>query len=168
VLTDLLRVPDPPPYLKDTVILSMAAILAVHDQFYPLLVRFLGDESLLTTLCMDEAESAFEYHAAPRSRKRRRDRSTRLLLEKQAAALTPAVSAFAGEREGSLLSRWILEWPDENDDDRDTVARMVMAEAILEDSLTVHGRFRLLAVYWAARTLREWVDGGKGPGNPQG
>jgi HEAT repeat protein len=158
VLTDLLRVVDPPPYLKDTVILSMSAILGVQDQFYPLLVRFLGDESLATTLCMDEAESAFEYQSAPRSRKRRRDRHSRLLLDKQAPALAPAVSAFAVDREGALLSRWLLEWPAGSD----TVARVVMAEAVLEDSLTVHGRFRLLVVHWAARLLREWADGGGG------
>ncbi|MDR3161184.1 MAG: MFS transporter [Spirochaetaceae bacterium] len=149
-LTDLLRAADPPPYLKDTVILSMAAILGVQDQFYPLLVRFLGDESQITTLCMDEAESAFEYQAAPRNRKRRRDRATRLFLDKQAQALSPAVAAFAGERQGGLLSRWLLEWPDGSD----TIARLVMAEAVLEDPLTVHGRFRLLAVYWAAQKLR--------------
>ena len=62
VLLDILRVADPPPYLRDEVTLAMSAILDTQNQFYSLLVRYLADNSLAVTLGMDEAESAFEFY----------------------------------------------------------------------------------------------------------
>jgi hypothetical protein len=154
VLLDILKATNPPPYLRDEVILATASVLKVQHQFYPLLVRFLDDESQLTTLCMDEAESAFEVYTSIHGHKLRpRKKSEKALLHNQAQRLLPAISAYAGELNGSLLSRWIQELPGGL---TDPVSPLVLAEAVLDDELNAYSRLRLLASHWAAWKLRQW------------
>jgi MFS family permease len=154
ILLDILREANPPPYLRDEVILAMAKILKVQNPFYPLLLRFLEDESQLATLCMDEAESAFEFYVSIHGHKLKpRKKSEKAQLHHQARELSPAISAYAGEAKGGPLSRWIQELPDRF---CDPVAQMVMSEAVLDDELNAYGRLRLLASLWTARKLRQW------------
>ncbi|MDR2758511.1 MAG: MFS transporter [Spirochaetaceae bacterium] len=154
ILLDILKESNPPPYLRDEVILAMASILKVQNQFYPLLIRFLEDESQIATLCMDEAESAFEFYTSTHGHKRGpRKKSEKALLHKQAQGLSPAISAYAGELNGTRLSRWIMDLPDSL---CDPVSQTVMSEVVLDDELNAYGRLRLLASLWTARKLRQW------------
>jgi hypothetical protein len=156
VLVDILRVANPPPYLRDEVILAMAAILDTQNLFYPILVRFLGDESLTATLAMDEAEAALEYYNSTHGGwKAVRKKPALTFSAKQAKALQAAASAYAREKNGALLSRWIMELPDNLSHD---VVQMVLSEAVLDDELSGHNRLRLLIVHWAAHELRLWTN----------
>jgi hypothetical protein len=150
VLLDMLRVQDPPSYLRDEVVLAMAAILDVENLFYPILTRYLENPSLAHTLAMDEAEAAFEsYTSSRKGRQKRKDP-----LHKQAVNFQAAVSALMQHRNGAPLSRWILELPGEL---CNPTAQMVMAEALMDDELNSYDRFRLLGVNWAAHGLRLWT-----------
>ncbi|MFP3090112.1 MFS transporter [Treponema sp. TIM-1] len=154
ILLDILRQTNPPPYLRDEVILAMASILQVQNQFYPLLLRFLEDESQITTLCIDEAESAFEFYASIHGHKLNpRKKPEKAHLYKQAQGLQAAISAYAGELNGALLSRWIMDLPDSL---CDPISQLVLSEAVLDDELNAYGRLRLLASLWTARKLRQW------------
>jgi hypothetical protein len=154
LLLDILKVADPPPYLRDEVILAMASILQVQNQFYPLLVRFLEDESQITTLCKDEAESAFEFYASTHGNKRRfGKKSEEVLLDKHARGLPPAVSAYVGGLNGAPLSRWILELPGNL---TDPISQVVLAEVVLDNEIRTYGRLQLLVSHWTAGNLRRW------------
>jgi hypothetical protein len=149
VLLDLLRAANPPHYLRDEVVLAMAGILDVQNEFYPLLIRFLEDESLIATLAMDEAESAAEFyrtaHAGWFHRKKPGNGAD------QAEVFPQAVGAFIQDFRGANLSRWILNLPD---DLAHPISRSVLAEILLDDELISHNRLRLLIVHWAAHELR--------------
>jgi hypothetical protein len=142
VLMDILRVKDPPPYLRDAVVLAMAGILAIQNTFYPLLVRFLKDNSLAATIALDEAEEAYEKFVSD---------SRGWASPKQAKALQPAVAAYMKESKGGLLSRWILDLPEAQV--QDTI-RTVLSEVVLDDDLSAYDRLKLLISYWAAQELR--------------
>jgi hypothetical protein len=155
VLLDILKVADPPPYLRDEVVLAMASILNVQNQFYPLLVRLLEDPSLITTLAMDEAEAAAEYYNATHGGWFPRKKSSLTLPGKQAKALTPAVQDYIRDHKGALLSRWILEIPDEL---CQTILQVVLSEAVLDDELASYDHLRLLIVHWTAGELKLWTN----------
>ena len=154
VLLDILRGANPPPYLRDEVVLAMASILDTQNQFYPLLVRFLVDESLVPTLALDEAEAAYENYVSAHSRKRARDPRA-AALGRQAKLFQPAVADYIRNSNGAGLSRWILELPDEL---VHAIVQMVLSEAVLDDDLIGHRRLRLLIVHWAAHELRLWTN----------
>jgi MFS family permease len=155
VLMDILKIVDPPPYLRDEVTLAVAAILGVENKFYPILVRFLADQSLAPALAMDEAEAAHEFFisVAGRGRGRKKDPDF-AFFTKQAKAFPAAVAALARENKGALLSRWILEIPDGL---APGAAQIVFSEALLDDELANFTRLRLLIVHWAAHELRLWT-----------
>jgi hypothetical protein len=155
VLLDILRGAHPPPYLRDEVVLAMANILDTQNQFYPLLVRFLADESLVSTLAIDEAEAAYEFYVSVHGRRGVKKNSNLAEIAKQAKNLLPAVSAFVKESRGGSLSRWILEIPD---DLVHTIVQVVLSEAVLDDELIGHRRLRLLIVHWVAHELRHWTN----------
>ncbi|MDR1949007.1 MAG: MFS transporter, partial [Spirochaetaceae bacterium] len=156
VLLDMLRVNDPPPYLRDEVVLSMASILDTETQFYRLLVRFLENENLTATLAIDEAESAVEFYSSGFGGwKNIRKKSFLAESGRKAKSLPGAVTAWFKESNGSLLSRWILELPDEL---CDAMVQLILSEAILDDELNAHNRLRLLIAHWAARELRVWTN----------
>jgi MFS family permease len=155
VLMDILKISDPPPYLRDEVTLAMAAILDVQNHFYPILIRFLEDQSLAPALAMDEAEAAYEYYVTAfgpgRGRKKDPDFA---FLAKQAKTLPGAAAALVRENRGALLSRWILEIPDGLAHD---IVQIVLSEAVLDDDLIAFTRLKLLIVHWAAHELRLWT-----------
>jgi hypothetical protein len=159
LLIDILRGENPPPYLRDEVALSMANILGIQNKFYPLLVRFLADESLVPTLAMDEVESAFEYYMSVHGRKRSRKNSELAALDQQAKALQGAASNYIQNNNGADLGRWVLLLPE---DLLDTVVQSVLPEIILNDELVGYPRLRLLVVQWAAHELRLWTNKLKG------
>jgi MFS family permease len=154
-LLDILRGANPPPYLRDEVVLAMASILDIQNYFYPLLVRFLSDETQVITLAMDEAESAYEFFVSIHGRKRIKKDSELAALSRQAKILQSAVSEFMSNSKGARLSRWILEIPE---DLAHTIVQMVLSETVLDDELAGHRRLRLLIVHWAAHELRLWVN----------
>jgi hypothetical protein len=155
VLLDILKIADPPPYLRDEVALAMAAILDTQNQFYPILVRYLGDQSLAPALALDEAEAAHEFYTANAGHWRGRKKEPELVFfAKHAKALQGAVSAFIREKNGGPLSRWILELPDEM---VNPIVQVVLSEAVLDDELCALNRLRLLIVHWAAYELRLWT-----------
>jgi MFS family permease len=166
VLMDVLRVKDPPPYLRDAVVLAMARILDIENKFYPLLVRFLADNSQAPMLGKDEAESAYELFiaahkggaAARRGRRSRRaaDSGEGGIGVKQAKVLQPAVAAYMDESNGASLARWILELPE---DAAPEVVRVILSETVLDDEFAAYTRLKLLIVYWAAHTLRAAAKG---------
>jgi HEAT repeat protein len=162
VLLDILKVADPPPYLRDEVVLAMASIMDIQNKFYPLLVRFLEDPSQITTLAMDEAEAAVEYYNAVCGGRFPRKKSSLTVLGRQAKALAPAVQEYIRDRKGGLLSRWILEIPDEL---CQTILQVVLSEAVLDDELASYDRLRLLIVHWTACKLRLWTNKFKQQGN---
>jgi MFS family permease len=155
VLLDILRGANPPPYLRDEVVLAMASILDVQNQFYPLLVRFLVDESLAPTLALDEAEWAYESYVSAFGRKRIKKDTELAVLSRQAKVLQPAVFDYVKNSNGAQLSRWILELPD---DQVHTVVQVVISEAVLDDELISHRRLRLLIAHWAAHQLWVWTN----------
>jgi hypothetical protein len=155
VLLDILRVANPPPYLLDEVILSMASILDIQNKFYPLLIKLISDESLALTLAMDEAESAYEYSVSVHGRKRGKKNDTLTVLEKQAKALQPAVSDYVKNQDGRGMYRWLMELPDEV---VHAVIQMVLSEAVLDNELISFPRLQLLIVNWAAHELRLWTN----------
>jgi hypothetical protein len=159
LLIDILRGDNPPPYLRDEVALSMANILGIQNKFYPLLVRFLADESQVSTLAMDEIESAFEYYMSVHGRKRSRKNSELAALDQQAKAFQPAASNYIQNNNGADLGRWVLLLPE---DLVDTVVQNVLPEIILNDELVSYPRLRLLVVQWAAHELRLWTNKLKG------
>ncbi|MDR0376623.1 MAG: MFS transporter [Spirochaetaceae bacterium] len=159
-LLDVLRGANPPPYLRDQVVLSMASILNTQNQFYHLLVRFLEDTSLAATLAMDEAEAAVEvYHSALGGRKTGEKKRRLEAIDKQAKILQPAVSAYVREQKGALLSRWILELPEEI---AGTQVAVILSEAVLDGELLSHRRLQLLIAHWSAQELRAWTRRMKG------
>jgi len=146
-LLDILRGEDPPPYLRDEVVLAMAQILDMENQFYPLLVRFLEDETRAPTLALDEAEAAWEQCRAAQGSWRKHRTEEEAFLEEQTRAFMPAVRAFISDSAGEPLSRWILELPDAF---VNTIAQVVFSEAVLDDDLNKHRRLKLLIVQWVS------------------
>ena len=156
VLLDILRFAKPPPYLRDEVILAMTSILDIQNKFYPLLVRYLEDESLGPTLAMDEAEAACEFfNSVHGGWKGSRKKPALEFISKQARSLQGAAASYVRDLRGAALSRWILELPD---DLTHAVVQVVLSEAVLDDELTNLGRLRLLVVHWAAHELRLWTN----------
>jgi hypothetical protein len=151
VLLDIFRAADPPPYLRDEAILAMASILDIQNQFYPLLVRYLEDDSLAVTLALDEAEAAYESYMAGTKGLRSRKNANAQFNTKQAKGLQEAVAAYMKNINGALLTRWIMDFPEGI---VPGIAQTVLAEAVLDDELSSHDRLRLLISHWAAHELR--------------
>ena len=154
MLLDIQMQANPPPYLRDGIVLAMANILDIQNQFYPLLVRLLADMSLAPTLALDEAESAYEHYMTVHGRKRRKDPKI-AVLGKQAKIFQSAVSEYIRNNTGKDLSRWILELPDEL---VHSIIQTVLSEVVLSDEFIDSPRLRLLIVHWAAHELRLWTN----------
>jgi HEAT repeat protein len=155
VLLDILRSADPPPYLRDEVVLALASILDIQNLFYPVLVRFLESENpgaAVAALALDEAEAAFGLFQAGPGRRRHRGRAEFKKLADQAGKIQAQVSAFVRDGDGSGLSRWILDLPGDCPE-----AQTIMAEAALDSELGALPRMRLLVSCWAAHSLRRWL-----------
>jgi hypothetical protein len=141
--------------LWDEVVLAMASILDVQNKFYPVLVRFLADESLASTLAMDETESAYEYFVSVHGRKRGKKDDGLAALDSHAKNLQPAVSEYIKNSNGAELNRWIMGLPDYL---VHAAVQMVLCEVVLDDDFVKHGRLQLLITLWAAHVLRLWTN----------
>jgi hypothetical protein len=160
ILIDILRESDPPPYLRDGVVLAMSAILETQQQFYPILVRFIADHSICPALAMDEAETTNEFFLSNLSKQKRRFKKNEFSqLERQVKNIQPAVSSLVYEENGRLLSRWILELPafPSSADPAFEIAKTVFSEALLDDELIAYKRLHLLIANWAAFQIKAWV-----------
>jgi len=181
VLLDILRGANPPPYLRDEVVLAMSAIIDTQNQFYRIFVRFAAEPSMAPVLALDEAELATEFHRTNLGRKRSRKKKEELAhLAKMTETLLPAVSSLVLElpsaelpanedtvqkkepsTKGVELSRWILELPSTPFINSLSFekSRTIFAEAILDDELIHHRRLKLLISHWASYQIRIWVKG---------
>jgi hypothetical protein len=155
ILLDLLRVPDPPPYLRDEVVMAMAGILNMDNKYYSLLIRFLANESLAFTLAMDEVESAYEHYLSVHGRKRKKKDPGLVSLQNHAKAFQSAVSEYMQGSKGDQLYRWIMGLPD---DLVNGAAQMILAEITMDENLIDLRRLKLLIVQWAAHQLRLWTN----------
>jgi hypothetical protein len=159
-LVDILRGADPPPYLRDEVVLAMAAIVDTQNQFYRILVRFLAEPSLAPALAMDEAEAAFEFFSFSLGGRKDNAKNNELpLLKKQAADIQAAVLALTQDRNGSPLSRWIMKLPDFafSEEPSFGVAQSVFSEFLLDSDIWSHRRMQLLISHWATYQIRIWT-----------
>jgi MFS family permease len=156
ILLDILRnAPVTTTYLRDELVLSMSRILDIQNKFYSLLVKFLEDSSLCTTLALDEAEAASEYYKSLHSGWNIFRNKERLAHSAaQAKLLQPAVAAYV-QGNGALFARWILELPDSI---VEPITQMVLAETVLDNDLCNIVRLQLLISHWAASKLREWSE----------
>jgi len=160
-LLEMLRVTNPPPYLRDEVVLAMAAILETQAQFYRLLVCFHSDSDLAAALAMDEAEAAYEFYKTNLSgRKAARNKDELPVLSRQAESIQAAVSAFMHDHDGSALSRWILELPAHHfsRDPAFEIAQPIFSEVLLDNEMASYQRLHLLIIHWAAYQLRNWIN----------
>lgn len=143
VLLDMLREENPPPYLRDEVVLSIAGIVGVLERFYPLLVQYQEDPALINALALDEIEEIAEQIASRRRVKAYVNYKGIIKELKEAAA------CFVSNFDGTQLSRWILTHLDENKH----IDVYIFSQAVLEDDLVAHDRFRLLVCTWVANRL---------------
>jgi HEAT repeat protein len=154
ILLDILKSADPPPYLRDEAVLALASILDIQNIFYPVLVRFLEDQSLSATLAMDEAEAAFEFYKSSLGHRRDQKQPPFIRISNHAKNIQAVISAFVREGDGRALSRWILEIPGKYSD---PVVQNILAETVLEGELCNLPRPQLLISFWAAHSLRQWI-----------
>jgi len=154
VLLEILKDANPPPYLRDAVILSMSRILGTQDQFYPILLRYLQDRALLPALAHDEAEAALEFFNASLGRKRHRKNSETALIAAHAKSVKAAVSAYVDEKNGLPISQWIQELPEAVCQES---VRAVLAAAAANEEFAGYERLHLLIVHWTAHALRNWT-----------
>jgi hypothetical protein len=157
ILTDIFLEPNPTPYLRDEIVLSMARILDTHKFFYKVFVRFLENERLASMLALDEAESAYEYYRKTTGGWFNRKKKALLYSNTQAKALVPAVKAFFEGKDSTFLYKWIDALPEEMDL-VNPVTQEVLTSAIFDKELMEQDRFKLLIAQWSARTLRLWAQ----------
>jgi len=155
ILLDILRVADPPPYLRDEVVMAMASILDIDNKYYSLLIRFLTNESLAVTLAMDEAESAYEHCLAVHGRKRKEKEPGLASLQNHAKAFQSAVSEYIQGSKGQQLYRWIMGLPD---DLVNGAAQIILAEVTMDEDFMAYRRLKLLIIQWAAHELGLWTN----------
>jgi hypothetical protein len=154
VLLDIFRRSNPPPYLRDEIVLAMAAILGTKKEFYTLLVGFLKDESRASMLAMDETASAAEYiHSITRSGVKSKLPKT-ILLCRHSEVFQQAVRKYVTDQDGSILCRWILELPDNL---TDTITKTIFSESVIDNELSAYSRLRLLIVHWSAQEQKHWA-----------
>jgi len=155
ILLDMLRVADPPPYLRDEVVMAMASILGIDNKYYSLLIRFLANESLAVTLAMDEAESVYEYCLSVHGHRRRKKEHGLASLQNHTKTFQNAVLEYIQGSKGEQLYRWIMGLPD---DLVNGSAQMILAEITIDEDFMSYHRLKLLIIQWAAHELRLWTN----------
>jgi HEAT repeat protein len=153
-LLDILRGKNPPQYLRDEIILAIAAIIDTQNKFYKILARYSSDNSLCVTLAMDEVEAAIEFVKTALSKKKKKVTIT--VIAAYAESFQNAVSSYVRENNGTELSRWILELPDEYSRVGSAI-KSVFSETIIDEGFMNYDCLRLLIVHWAAQELRFWA-----------
>ncbi|MCL1992405.1 MAG: MFS transporter [Spirochaetes bacterium] len=156
VLLEILRGTDPPPYLRDEVILGMSGILGTDRLFYPVLIKFAANNSLAATLASDETEAAFEFYVSESKKKKGGKKiAAGDAGDINAGGLKGAVFEYMQNKNGTELSRWIMGLPGESE----TIIRTILPEAVLDEELSAHDCLRLLISHWAACKLRAFAKG---------
>ena len=156
VLLNLLRVSNPPPYLKDEVVLAMAGILKLQRRFYPLLVRYMADGYRASNaIAIDEAEAAYENFNGTYGKRKNRKNPELNTLEEQANSFKKAVPPYVKNLDGRDFHQWIISLPD---DHIDNAVKTSFSEAVLDEELINIPSLRLLIVHWAAHELRNWTS----------
>ena len=158
VLLDILRQEDPPPYLMDEIVLVISTIIDTQKTFYRILVRYMADNALAVTLANDEVEATLEFVNNTLNKKK---------IKINIKMITPfiedfheAVIKYIKENNGSYLSRWILDLPEEslrNYAVREmSIIKSVLSETVVDEDLNIYDCLKLLIVNWAAQQLRIW------------
>jgi MFS family permease len=155
VLLGLLREKDPPPYLRDEIILAIATIIDTQKKFYKILAKFASDNSLAETLAADEAEEALEFVKTALGKKKVSDEKISE-VKSFAENFQNAVIKYVKENDGASLSRLILELPDEYLK-AESIIKSVFSEAVIDNDLSGYNSLRLLIVHWSAQELRIWA-----------
>ena len=159
-LIGLLKDADPPPYLRDGVVLAMAEIAGIQNQFNRTLVRFLAEPALAPTLALDAAETAGEFFAASFSGIKAGKNKTRLApIARHAESIHAAVSSLVHGNDPGPLSRWIQEIPDAafSDNPSFKATQNIFSQALLDAEAISHKHLQLFIVHWAAHQIRVWV-----------
>ena len=160
VLLEILREREPPPYLRDEVILAIAAILDTQKKFYKIMTRYTAgiqakgtaDNSLAVTLAMDEAEAAVEFVNTALIKKKV-SKENKSMEAFNVKAFQNAVSGYMKENNGAEFARWILEFPNDYNKNAGFI-KLILSEAVLDQSLCVYDCMRLFIVHCAAQELR--------------
>jgi len=155
VLLGLLREKNPPPYLRDEIILAIAAIIDTQKKFYKILARFASDNSLAATLAADEAEEALEFVKTALGKKKASDEKLSV-VKSFAENFQNAVIKYVKENDGASLSHLIQELPDEYLK-AGAVIKSVFSEAVIDNDLSFYDSLRLLIVHWSSQELRIWA-----------
>jgi len=152
VLLDILRGGDERPYLRDEVILAIAAIIDTQKTFYKIFIRYSSNNSLASALAFDEIEAAHEYVKTILNKKKiSKDNVTKII--ECAENFQSAVSGYVKDKNGEELSLWIIALAEEPS--RNTAAvRAVFSQTVLDEEMNEYDCLRLLIVHWAAYELR--------------
>jgi HEAT repeat protein/MFS family permease len=164
-LINIFRSTDPPPYLRDEVILAMSAILKTQARFYRIMVSFVANNSLAPALALDEAEAAVAFYKSNLGWRRNIGRDTGRkknelpLLASKADSILAAVSSLEHKDDGSPLARWIQNLPGFafSDNPAFETAQVIFPEILIDDEMRSHKCLRLLIVHWAAYQIRVWT-----------
>ena len=154
VLLDILRKKNPPQYLRNEVILAIAAIVDTQKKFYKILARFSADNSQAVTLAMDEVEASVEF--VKKALNKKKAKFTASVVNTFAESFFSSVESYIKNSNGADFSRWISELPNENSR-IGNVIKTVFSEAANDESLSNYNCLRLLIVHWAAHELRIWA-----------
>jgi len=155
VLLGLLREKNPPPFLRDEIILAIATIIDTQKKFYKVLARFAADNSLTATLAADEAEEALEFVKTALGKKKASEDKISV-VKSFAENFQNAINEYVKENDGASLSRLILELPDEYLKAGEVI-KSVFSEAVIDNDLSGYDSLRLLIVHWSAQELRIWA-----------
>jgi len=153
-LFDIMREDNPPPYLRDAIVLSMSRILDTPIQFYRILLRYLQDQTLLRTLVRDEVEASLEFYHSNMRGKQRSKKTEAALIARHAKSMDAVISAYIDDKNGEPLSRWIQELPGNI---CNAPVCTIISEAVMNEELMTHDRLRLLLIHWATYQLRIWT-----------
>jgi len=154
VLLDILRGKEQPPYLRDEVILAIAAILDTYKNFYKILTRYSLNNSLAATLATDEIEAAVEFVNKTLGKKKVSENI--FVIGTSAKKLQDAVNSYIHGNNAVELSQWILELPKKYLR-VDNKLKYVISQAIADSELNIYDCLRLLVVHWTAQELRIWA-----------
>jgi MFS family permease len=157
VLMEILSKADKHLFLMEEVVLAIAAILGTQRIFYPVLVKYIADNSLAVTLGIDEAEAACEHCKAVLGARKKRKDAFLLKTTSNIELFQTASKEYMEMEKGAYLSRWILELPDEAFKGKSTV-KAILSEAVLDNELCALICLRILIVQWAANELCVWTE----------
>jgi HEAT repeat protein len=154
VLLNLLHKAEPHFFLREEIVLSMAAILGTQKQFYPVLVKYVANNSLAVTLGLDEADATLEFCNTIIAAKRKGSKKSVLELSNLIENFQNFLNEYMKNKNGEELSQWILGLPDECFKNG-IIAKHVLSETVMDNEYNTYNCLRLMISHWAAQKLRE-------------